>query len=989
MAKNPKQPIAPPTASMPDGASPTAAARSMPSAGANMDQRNEVASPNDKDPLTSALSMSEIGVSGLRQSYGVVIEEFLPQLQGHKGVKVYRQMRDNDAGIGAIMFAITNMLRAAKWTAEPADQSSEAKKEAEFAESLLVDMSQTFEDFISEALTMLEFGWSMFEAVFKNRVGPEEEDPTKKSKFDDGRIGVRKLAPRAQDTLWRWEMQPDGGIKGMWQYPPLPTPGKPTTILLPIERCLLFRTTSRKNSPEGVSVLRNAYRSWWYATRIEEIEAIGVERDLAGLPVVRIPSKYFRPNATPAEKAILVAYQTIARDVKRNEQGGLVIPSDPWFDADGKPLPGQFQVMVELLSSGGAKQTDTDKIIQRHQTNIARSVLADFIMLGNAGRGSFALSKNKTDMFLKACETFLNIIASVLNRYLLPRVWEVNGLDPALMPAYKPGRIAPVDLAELGAFLRDFAAAGGELFPDDNLENHVREMADLPEKSAEAIQQQSDAAARAAELAAAARGRPPGQPFGGAADGGAAPQGGDIGKREGIEFLESFLAALKFDPDQARDDHGMWAAVGGTTAGATFASPNVGQLDFAGARQALGGARQAAFRGAMAVVDHEMGLRSQPTDAIGAWRDGAENSILGVVHGATWDQLKASAAMKGWLANQKQVLVFQHDGTSKDSYLASFHAGGKNLDEIHKGLLASGLEFHTLALAGNGATVYVYGQDQQTLDAAAKFAGANGAKLNVRFGHGEFIGTQLQGGSDAFQRADARKQYEAAIAATGERDGGVSARAWDRIRARYGQSLDAIKAHFLKSAGVDLSKAFNPDQARDEGGRWSNGGGAADDGKLDDRVTASVKSWLGSGQTRASLASSLVTSAASIGVEIAEVAILHEVASFALGHLGGGAASVTAAAAAVIIHHLAKRAGVTPENAKRVLVAGFKKVAAGLGVAKAEATDEEITAFLDALIAALEATDTSEVDVKDAVKIAAAAAAEAGVPVFVICQPAG
>ena len=138
---------------------------------------------------------------------------------------------------------------------------------------------------------------------------------------------------------------------------------------------------------------------------------------------------------------------------------------------------------------------DTDKIIIRHQTNIARSVLADFIMLGNQGRGSYAMSKNKTDMFLKACETFLNLIAAVLNRELLPQVWEANNLDMTLMLTFRPGRIAPVDLAELGGFLKDFAGAGAELFPDLDLENYVRDMVDLPKKTEEAIRAQNAVAA--------------------------------------------------------------------------------------------------------------------------------------------------------------------------------------------------------------------------------------------------------------------------------------------------------------------------------------------------------------------------------------------------------------------------------------------------------------------------------------------------------------
>lgn len=431
---------------------------------------------------------AELGVSGLTQYSGFVSEEFLPQLQGVKGVKVFRAMTDNDPIIGAVLSAIGLILRAVKWDAAASEENKENPEAEElrvFALSLLDDMSHSFEDFISEAITMLSFGWAWHELVIKNRVGPDESDPTKRSRHTDGRIGIRKLAPRAQESLDRWEFDEDGGIRGMWQRPPNGMVGR-GDVFLPIERGLLFRTTSRKNNPEGVSVLRNAYRPYFFAQRIEEHEAIGVERDLVGIPIVRIPLEYLAPDASDAHRAVRAKYEKIALDLGRNEQAGLVLPSDPYVDDMGKPT-GLHRVGVELLGSPGSKMMDTDKIIVRHQRNIARSVLADFIMLGTDGKsGSYALSQNKSDLFMRACETYLNQIAAVLNRHMLPRIWALNGLDPEMMPKYKPGALAPVDIEQLGQFLQTAAGAGMELFPDPELDTHLREEVGLPPKSEEA-----------------------------------------------------------------------------------------------------------------------------------------------------------------------------------------------------------------------------------------------------------------------------------------------------------------------------------------------------------------------------------------------------------------------------------------------------------------------------------------------------------------------
>ncbi len=52
----------------------------------------------------------EIGSSGLRRSGGYINEEFLSNLQGVKGFKVYREMHDNDPVIGAMLYAIDKVI---------------------------------------------------------------------------------------------------------------------------------------------------------------------------------------------------------------------------------------------------------------------------------------------------------------------------------------------------------------------------------------------------------------------------------------------------------------------------------------------------------------------------------------------------------------------------------------------------------------------------------------------------------------------------------------------------------------------------------------------------------------------------------------------------------------------------------------------------------------------------------------------------------------
>lgn len=448
-----------------------------------------------KAPLRGS---AEIGVAGLNAYSGYINEEFHRDLRSTpKRNAIYRRMSTSDPVLKAILRAVSLVLRGVEWRVEPAYQSGKAgDDEAAFAESLMKDMSHSWEDFISEALSMLIYGWSYHEVVLKSRVGPMETDPSKRSKFTDGRIGIRKLAPRAQETLQRWEMQDDGGIDGFWQQPLIGG----GVFFIPIDRALLFRTESRKNSPEGESLLRSAYESWYHATQIRNFESVGIERELAGLPVVRIPSEYLSATATPDQLMIREQYLKIARDVKLNAQGGLLVPSDMWRGEDGA-ISSSPLVSVELISSSGKRAIDTSAVILRHQRDMARSVLADFIMLGSDSKGSYALSKDKTDLFMMACKAILDQIAAPLNRFLLPRIWDYNGLDRALLPEFKPGAVADVDLAVLGDYIAKISAAGAPLFPDQSLDEYLRDIADLPAPDPMAADIQSANMNNALELA--------------------------------------------------------------------------------------------------------------------------------------------------------------------------------------------------------------------------------------------------------------------------------------------------------------------------------------------------------------------------------------------------------------------------------------------------------------------------------------------------------
>jgi len=242
---------------------------------------------------------------------------------------------------------------------------------------------------------------------------------------------------------------------------------------IPIDKSLLFRTTTNRNNPEGYSLLRNAYRPWFYKRRIEEIEAIGIERDLAGLPMAYVPPEYMSNTATSSQKAVLEAITDIVQNVKRNEQEGIVFPAA--YDEQGNRI---FD--LTLLSASGGRQFDTGSVIQRYDQRIAMSLLSDFLLLGSDRVGSFALGTAKVDLWTLAVDSIAKSIAEVVNQHAIPRLLRLNSMRTDKLPYLTYGQVSSVELSEVGDYVSKLAQAG-VLMPDRELEGYLRSLADLPD----------------------------------------------------------------------------------------------------------------------------------------------------------------------------------------------------------------------------------------------------------------------------------------------------------------------------------------------------------------------------------------------------------------------------------------------------------------------------------------------------------------------------
>lgn len=460
------------------------------------------AQPKGRD---GRLHYRELGTTGLTRFGGQVWEEKLAELRGRAGRLMYREMRLNSPVVAAVFFGIVSALKEPSRRVVPASEAPADREAAEFVDSCFDDMSFGWKDTLDMVLNpFLEQGFAVPELIYKKRLGPNPppylpwhfpahpcHEPPPPSRHDDGRVGWRKWAPRPAESLaegQEWIFDVHGGVRGInqapdvvgGQVPPL-VPGHvemedeaqpPSVYSVPIEKLLHFRTTLHPgNNPEGLSILRASYLSYYYAQQMIEIEGIGAERDLNGIPVI-----YLGEGTTLGEDpdSDWSMAKQIVTSLRMDEQAGIVFPHQK-LDTQGRGI------QLELLSTGGRRSWDVGKIVERHEKKIALSVLAQFLMLGMEQVGSFALSRHQGDLFVLAVQAFLDSVADVVNRHGIPRLMAVNlfpGMTGDPLLAFSPVGVPKLD--EVGEFVNKLAER--ELItPDAELERHLRQIGNLPQ----------------------------------------------------------------------------------------------------------------------------------------------------------------------------------------------------------------------------------------------------------------------------------------------------------------------------------------------------------------------------------------------------------------------------------------------------------------------------------------------------------------------------
>lgn len=410
----------------------------------------------DPTAIIPRVSLGETGFTGLTTMSGRILDEQNRAFRFPDFLKVVQEMK-TDPTVAAALNVYRMMLTRVKWSVIPPANATDAeKRRSEFIESCMSDMEGTWSQFMAEVITYLEYGFSIQEKVFRRRLQRNG------SKFNDGLVGLRKLAPRPQDTIRHWNFSEDGrdlqsvgqSIKTMENSARFQKLAD-VNGLITIDRSkfLLFSADSVKGNPEGKSVLKSVYLPYKQLSLLKDQLMLGITKDIASVPVIYIPPKYMAADASDAEKAVYQAYLQAAQAIADGKQRSLVMPMV--LDEEGNKL---FE--FALMEAKGTNKFDIPKTIEHLQNDILTALSADVLKSGKTDAGSFAIKDTKTNLCAMAMEHRLNEIRDVLNSDLIAQLYALNGWNQDRVCTFEYGDIADVDSEAWSKALQRAASVG-------------------------------------------------------------------------------------------------------------------------------------------------------------------------------------------------------------------------------------------------------------------------------------------------------------------------------------------------------------------------------------------------------------------------------------------------------------------------------------------------------------------------------------------------
>lgn len=439
------------------------------------------------------------GDTGVRHLGGFLFEnERSAQLTGWQRYTTYKEILTNTSIVAAGTRYFLNILAKASWKVLPAtdeegDVLEGAQEVADLVESCMGDMEQSWGRVIRRGAMYRYYGFNIQEWTAKRR--------------PDGKIGILALDPRPQVTIDRWDLDQWGIVQGVWQR----SADGYTDKYLDRRRLIYLVDDTLDEGPAGLGLLRHLVRDAERLRAYEELEEVGFETDLRGIPVARAPLAQLedmvaKSAITRAEfEGAIKAVKDFISGVVRNKKLGIMLDSATFESKDeaGRPS-GEKLYDVELLNGSSTSAEQLAHAIQRINSQMARTLGVEHLMLGTDGAGSLALGKVKTSDFYMVVDSTQTEVKEGYQRDYIATICDLNGIRPELRPTYSTDAVQFRDVEGMAATLRDMATAGAVLEADDPAIKEMRDYMGLSSPSTASVDRAMEDAALGHETAQAA-----------------------------------------------------------------------------------------------------------------------------------------------------------------------------------------------------------------------------------------------------------------------------------------------------------------------------------------------------------------------------------------------------------------------------------------------------------------------------------------------------
>lgn len=360
-----------------------------------------------------------------------------------------------------------NLTARPAWKLEPPDDTPDAKAAAEFAEEVIYGLDTSWSRVVRRSGSYRFHGFGIHEWTAKRR--------------DDGRIGLASIEPRPQHTITKWDVDENGGVRGVTQTAPLT--GR--EIYLPREKIVYFVDDTLSDSPAGMGWYDHLQLPAQRLRKLLNLETIGFERDLSGIPVGRAPIDAINQ----AIKAGTLTEEEGQRMVKglrdfvalksKEPTTGIVLESQPFVgrsDQGGQQISSTMQWGLELLNGNSSGLGALGNAVRREVFDIALVMGTQSLLIGREGAGSLALSQEASRNLYLNINSSLSDMAEGYDLDVIGPLWALNGLAPELRPTLKVEDASFKDVEAVARVLADMAQAGAVITPDDPAIDDVRDL---------------------------------------------------------------------------------------------------------------------------------------------------------------------------------------------------------------------------------------------------------------------------------------------------------------------------------------------------------------------------------------------------------------------------------------------------------------------------------------------------------------------------------